>query len=404
MSRVALRGAVVVLVCGVIVLILSFGIRTSFGLFLNPITETLGVGRQSFALAMAVQNLLWGLAQPFAGAIADRYGPGRVVALCGGLYVLGLYLMSQATTSGEIMLSTGVLIGLALSGTGFPVILSVIGRSVPEEKRSLFLGIGSAGGSSGQLLVVPAGHLLIDGFGWANALLIFALVTTVIVPLAAAFAGRAGNTGFGVISDQSIRDAVREASRHSGFRYLTAGFFVCGFHVAFIGTHLPAFIVDSGGSAAIGAAALAVIGVGNIFGSFTCGYLGGRFSKKYVLSGLYLARAAVFTAFMLVPLSDISIIVFSAVIGMLWLGTVPLTSGLVAQIFGLRYMGMLFGFVFFSHQLGSFMGAWFGGYIYDRTGSYDSVWWASAALGVIAAALHWPIEDSPVPRLAPQQV
>lgn len=403
MSRTVSRSAIAVLVCGIIILILSFGIRTSFGIFLNPITESLGVGRESFALAMAVQNLLWGLAQPFAGAIADRYGPGRVVGFCGGLYVLGLYLMSQSTGAGDLMLSNGVLIGLAMSGTGFPVILAVIGRSVSEEKRSLFLGIGSAGGSSGQLLMVPASHLLLDGFGWVNALLILAVITTVTVPLAAAFAGRTGSSGIGVLRDQSIADAIREASRHTGFWYLTAGFFVCGFHVAFIATHLPAFIVDNGKSAAIGAAALAVIGLGNIFGSLTCGYLGGRYSKKYVLSGLYLARSAVFVAFLLVPLSDVSIIVFSAVIGMLWLGTVPLTSGLVAQIFGVRYMAMLFGFVFFSHQLGSFMGAWFGGYIYDRTGSYDPVWWASVVLGVIAAALHWPIKDKPVAGLASQR-
>ncbi|HEY5701526.1 MAG TPA: MFS transporter, partial [Gammaproteobacteria bacterium] len=220
MSRVGMRGAVVVLVCGIVVLVLSFGIRTSFGIFLNPVTESLGIGRESFALAMAVQNLLWGLAQPFAGAIADRYGPGRVVAACGGLYVLGLYLMSQAVTPGELMLSNGVLIGLALSGTGFPVILAVIGRSVPEEKRSLFLGIGSAGGSSGQLLMVPGAHLLLDGFGWVTALLILAVITTITVPLAAAFAGRTGASGIGFVRDQSMADAIREASRHSGFWYL----------------------------------------------------------------------------------------------------------------------------------------------------------------------------------------
>ncbi len=398
------RGAVVILICGVVILILSFGIRTSFGIFLNPVSESLGVGREAFALALAVQNLLWGLAQPFAGAVADRYGPGRVVALCGGLYALGLYLMAQAGTPGELMLSTGFLIGIALSGTGFPVILAVIGRSVPEEKRSLFLGIASAGGSSGQLLMVPAGHLLIGGFGWVTALLILAAITCVTVPLAAAFAGRSGSRGFGVIGDQSIVEAVREAGRHSGFWFLTAGFFVCGFHVAFIATHLPAFILDNGGTAAIGAAALAIIGLGNIVGSFICGVLGGRYSKKYVLSGLYLARALAFTLFMLVPLSDASILVFSAVIGMLWLGTVPLTSGLVAQIFGVRYMAMLFGFVFFSHQLGSFLGAWYGGYVFDQTGSYDPVWWMSVALGLVAAVLHWPIKDAPVSRLAQQRV
>jgi MFS family permease len=403
-SSPPLRSAVVVLACGVTVLILSFGIRTSFGIFLNPVTESLGTGRETFALAMAVQNLLWGFAQPFAGAIADRYGPGRVVATCGGLYALGLYLMATAATPGELMLSAGFLIGIALSGTGFPVVLAVIGRSVSEEKRSLFLGIGSAGGSSGQLLMVPAGHLLLDGFGWVTALLILAAVTSVTVPLAAALAGRSGSGGVGLIGEQSIGDAIKEAGGHSGFWFLTAGFFVCGFHVAFIATHLPAFILDKGGTAAVGAAALAIIGLGNMVGSFTCGVLGGRYSKKYLLSGLYLARSLTFTLFMLVPLSDASILVFSAVIGMLWLGTVPLTSGLVGQIFGVRYMAMLFGFVFFSHQLGSFCGAWFGGLVFDRSGSYEPVWWISVALGLAAAALHWPIREAPVSRLAGQGV
>jgi predicted MFS family arabinose efflux permease len=280
------------------------------------------------------------------------------------------------------------------------VILAVIARSVNEQRRSLFLGIGSAGGSSGQLLVVPAAHLLIDGFGWASALLVLAIITMASVPLAAAFAGRGGGSATGLLGDQSITEAAHEAGRHPGYWYLTAGFFVCGFHVAFIATHLPAFITDNGGSAAIGAAALAVIGLGNIFGSLACGFLGGRYSKKYVLSGLYVARALAFAGFMLVPLSDVSILIFSAIIGMLWLGTVPLTSGLVAHIFGVRYMAMLFGFVFFSHQLGSFMGAWLGGYVYDRTGSYDVVWWISVGLGLIAALLHWPIEERPVARLA----
>jgi predicted MFS family arabinose efflux permease len=282
-------------------------------------------------------------------------------------------------------------------------VLAVISRSVSEQKRSLFLGIGSAGGSSGQLLIVPAGHQLLGEFGWVTALLILAAVTCVTVPLAAAFAGRSGSSGVGFIRDQSIAEAVQEAGRHTGFWFLTAGFFVCGFHVAFIATHLPVFILDNGGSAAIGAAALTVIGLGNIIGSFTCGVLGGRYSKKYVLSALYLGRALTFTLFMLVPLSDASILIFSAVIGMLWLGTVPLTSGLVGQIFGVRYMAMLFGFVFFSHQLGSFLGAWFGGYVFERTGSYEPVWWISVALGLVAAVLHWPIKEAPVSRLSEQR-
>jgi predicted MFS family arabinose efflux permease len=382
-----------------VVLILSFGIRTSFGLFLSPMSADLGWGREVFAFAMALQNLLWGVAQPFAGAIADRYGSGRVVFVCAIMYVVGLVLMAQASTPLELTMSNGVLIGIALSGTGFPVILAVVSRSVSEERRSMFLGLASAGGSSGQLLMVPVSQVFLTGFGWSTALLLLAGLAMLMVPLAAALTGKAvGATR--EMASQSIPEAIREARSHGGFWYLTAGFFVCGFHVAFIATHLPSFIVDKGGAAALGAAALAIIGLGNIFGSLTCGVLGGRYPKKFLLSGLYLGRSVVITLFVLTPVSDVSILLFAAGIGFLWLGTVPLTSGLVAQIFGLRYMAMLFGFVFFSHQLGSFLGAWMGGYVFDITGSYDLVWWLAVALGLAAAALHWPINDQPVARLA----
>ena len=389
------RNPVLILVCASIVLILSFGIRTSFGIFLAPMTTDLGIGRQSFAFAIAIQNLLWGLSQPFAGAIADRYGSGRVVAGCAVMYVLGLVLMAHASTGTDLTMGAGVLIGLALSGTGFPVILAVVGRSVDESRRSLFLGFASAGGSSGQLLMVPLGQVFLDGFGWGTALLWFALLSSLMVPLAAVLTGKTA-AGVERLPMQSLRQAIAEASRHGGYWYLTAGFFVCGFHVAFIATHLPAFILDRGGTPVLGAAALALIGFGNIIGSLTCGVLGGRYPKKYVLAGLYLSRSAVITLFMLTPVSDLSILLFAAGIGMLWLGTVPLTSGLVAQIFGMRYMATLFGFVFFSHQLGSFLGAWLGGYVYDTTGTYDLVWWIAVALGLVAAALHWPIDERPV--------
>lgn len=395
MTPAAWRNPVLILVCASIVLILSFGIRTSFGIFLAPVSADLGLGRESFAFAIAVQNLLWGVSQPFVGAIADRYGSGRVVAVCGLMYVLGLVLMANASSGLELTVSTGLLIGFALSGTGFPVILAVVGRSVDESRRSLFLGFASAGGSSGQLLMVPLGQVFLDGFGWGTALLLLAVMSSLMVPLAALLTGKAAVTG-DRLRKQSLVEAIHEASRHGGYWYLTAGFFVCGFHVAFIATHLPAFIVDRGAAPALGAVALALIGLGNIIGSLTCGVLGGRFPKKFVLAGLYLGRSLVITLFVLAPTSDLSIMLFAAGIGMLWLGTVPLTSGLVAQIFGMRYMATLFGFVFFSHQLGSFLGAWLGGYVFDITGSYDLVWWIAVALGIAAAALHWPIDDRPV--------
>ncbi len=400
MTATRWRNPVLILVCASIVLMLSFGVRTSFGIFLAPITTDLGLGRASFAFAIALQNLLWGLSQPFAGAIADRYGSGRVVAVCGLMYVLGLVLMAHASTGMDLSVSAGVLIGLALSGTGFPVILAVVGRSVDESRRSLFLGFASAGGSSGQLLMVPLGQVLLDGFGWGMALLWFALLSSLMVPLAAALTGKA-TVHIERLRKQSLAQAIGEARRHGGYWYLSTGFFVCGFHVAFIATHLPAFIIDRGAAPALGAAALALIGFGNIIGALTCGVLGGRYPKKLVLAGLYLGRSLVITLFILTPVSDLSILLFAAGIGMLWLGTVPLTSGLVAQIFGMRYMATLFGFVFLSHQLGSFVGVWLGGYVFDTTGSYDLVWWISVALGLAAAALHWPIDDRPLARAVP---
>lgn len=393
------RNPFLVLVCASIVLILSFGIRTSFGIFLAPISTDLGLGRESFAFAIAVQSLLWGITQPFAGAIADRYGSGRVVAACGLLYALGLVTMAYASTGAGLLMSNGVLVGIALSGTGFPVLLSVVARSVSESRRSLFLGLASAGGASGQILMVPLGQLFVNAFGWSSALLYLAAMAAVTVPLAAALTGKAAE-GVERLHKQTLAEAVNEARRHGGYWYLTAGFFVCGFHVTFIATHLPAFITDTGASPTLGAVALALIGFGNIVGSLACGVLGGRYPKKVVLAGLYLTRSAVIALFILAPVTDASILLFSACIGVLWLGTVPLTSGLVAQIFGMQYMATLFGFVFFSHQVGSFLGAWMGGYVHDATGSYDLVWWTAVGLGVAASVLHLPIDDRPVVRVA----
>jgi len=393
------RTPVVILLAGTVVLILSFGIRTSFGIFMVPISDDLGWGRQAFGFAMAMQNLLWGVSQPLAGAIADRWGAGRVIAGCGALYVLGLLIMTGAATPFGMTLGTGIVVGLALSGTGFPVILAVISRAVPEEKRSLYLGLGAAGGSSGQVLMVPVAHGLLGAMDWSGALLVLAVMASIMVPLAAVLAADPDRGVDPATRQQSIGEAIREAGGHSGYLFLNAGFFVCGFHVAFVATHLPAYITDQGLAAGYGTAALALVGFGNILGSWLSGVLGGRFSKRYLLSSLYFARATLFMVFVLVPVTPVSVVIFSFTLGILWLSTVPLTSGLVAQIFGPRYMATLFGIVFLSHQIGSFLGAWLGGYFYDLTGSYDVVWWLSVALGVFSGLIHWPIDERPLARL-----
>lgn len=389
---------VVLLIAGVAVLFIGIGVRSCFGLFLTPMSIDLGWGRETFAFAIAVQNIVWGLSQPMAGAIADRYGAGRVVVVCVGLYVAGLYLMSGAATPFDITLSNGLLMGLGMSGLGFPVILAVVGRAVIPERRSLYLGLVSAGGSAGQVLMVPLGQGLISAFGWEYALLCLAALLAIVVPLAALTLASA-RVQRAPTGSQSLTDALREARGHSGYWYLTAGFFVCGFHVTFMLTHLPSYLVDQGANAAYGAIALSLIGLGNIVGTAVCGVLGGRYRKKFVLSVLYILRAVVMTAFLVLPMTPTTIVIFSLSLGLLWLGTVPLTSGLVADIFGVKYMATLFGFVFFSHQMGAFAGAWLGGYVFDMTGSYQPVWVVGIVLGVVSALLHWPIRDEPVERL-----
>jgi MFS family permease len=395
-SPVNLRTPVLVLVCGAIILTLGLGIRASFGLFLQPMSTDLGWGRSHFSFAMALSNLIWGLAQPFFGAWADKKGAGRVVAVSGLLYAGGLALMPFSTTPLMLDASAGLMVGLGLSGVSFGVILGVVGRAFPPERRSLALGIASSGGSFGQFLMLPFGQLLISTLGWQTALLVLAGTILATVPLAAAMmeGRRPAATG----AQQSLGEALREAGAHSGFWYLTAGFFVCGFQVAFISVHLPAYLLDVKMTPAVGATALALIGLFNIAGSFVAGYLGGRFSKKYLLSGIYVLRAVIIALFLVLPVSPLTVYLFAAGIGFLWLGTVPLTNGLVAQIFGVRFVSMLFGIVFLSHQIGSFTGVWLGGYLFDATGSYDLVWIGSVALGVIAAILNLPIDERPVVR------
>lgn len=388
---VAPRSRTAILVCGSAILLLALGTRQTFGLFLPPMTSDLGWGRETFAFAIALQNLVWGLVQPFVGALADRYGAGRVLAGGGVLYALGLAWMAYSGSGPEFTMSAGLVVGVGLACTSFGVVMAVVGRAFSDRSRSLALGVVGAGGSLGQFAMLPYGQFLILGVGWQWALLVMAASSALIVPLAAALAGkpvRASNEpsfDFGA--------GLREASRHRGFWFLTASFLVCGFQTIFIMIHLPAFVIDQGLPAIAGMTALAIIGFMNIIGSVACGALGGRWSKKNILALIYLSRAAALLALVALPVTQASLYVFAAVMGFTWLGTVPLTNGLVAQIFGVAQLGTLFSIAFLGHQVGSFLGAWLGGYVFDAFGSYQLVWWAAIAMSLAAAALCWPIDE-----------
>ncbi len=392
------RTPAVVLLCGGTILTLSLGIRHSFGLFLTHMSMEFGWGRETFAFDIALQNLIWGVAQPFSGAIADRYGSGRV--LIGGtlLYVVGLILMALSHSGLQLSASAGILIGLGLSGTSFTIVYGVIGRTFGTEKRSMALGIAGAAGSFGQFAMLPYGQMLISNLGWLFSLLVLAVSAVLMAPLAAALVEKREPEQTDV-THQSISAALHEADTHQGFWLLCFGFFVCGFQVVFIGVHLPAFLLDQKFSPYVGTLALALIGLFNIVGTYLFGYLGGRYTKKYLLSGIYFLRGVAIAIFISLPLSAASVYAFATVIGVLWLGTVPLTNGIVAQIFGVRYVSTLFGIVFLCHQIGSFLGVWLGGYLYDVTGSYNVIWIISIGLGVLAALANWPIDERQVERL-----
>lgn len=391
----------IVILCGAMIVTLSMGVRQAFGLFLPQIAMDLDISRGTFGLALAIQNLVFGLVQPFVGAVADRHGAGRVIAVGTAVYVGGLVAAAMATSALGLHLSLGVLVGMALAGTTFVVVLGVVGRVVPPEQRSLSFGIVTAGGSLGQFLVVPIGQMLLSELGFRMALIALAGIVAVCAPLAMGLAGKPQEALGVAVAPQSLADALREAAGHSGYWLLNAGFFVCGFHIAFIATHFPAYLNDAGLGLQVGATALALVGLFNIFGSYAFGVSGDRIRKKWLLSGIYGARAVVITLFLLAPLSSTSALLFAATMGFLWLGTVPLTSGIVGQIFGIRYLSTLYGIVFLSHQIGSFFGAWAAGYAYDATGSYDMAWGVSIALGVAAMILNLPIRDQPVARLQP---
>ncbi|MFO1414444.1 MAG: MFS transporter [Burkholderiales bacterium] len=390
------RTPTVVLVASGLIVTLSMGIRHGFGLFLQPVSAEMGWGREVFALALAVQNLVWGATQPFAGMLADRFGSAKVVVGGAVLYVLGLVAMASAPTPTLFVLSAGLLIGTGLSGITFSVVSGVLGRAFPPEKRSMALGISAAAGSFGQFAVLPLTQWLLTNVGWHNALFALAGLGLLIVPVAAAMVERRERAAHAFA--QSAGQAVTEAFGHRGYVLLTVGFFVCGFQVVFIGVHLPAYLADRGLPPHVAVTALALVGLFNIIGTYTTGWLGGKISKKYILSFIYFGRAVVIAIFLWLPLSAASVYAFAIALGLLWLSTVPPTNSIVAQIFGVRYLAMLSGFTFFSHQIGSFLGAWLGGKLYDTTGSYDVVWYLAIALGVVAGLINLPIDERAIRR------
>lgn len=393
MRTLSWRTPTLVIICGGLVLSLSLGMRHSFGLFLQPMSFDLGWGRETFAFAIALQNLVWGVAQPFTGMIADRYGAGRVV-LGGALaYVMGLVLMPLAADGLELGLSAGVLVGLGLSGTGFGIIYGAIGRAVAAERRSAALGVAGALGSLGQFAMLPYAQSLITVTGWAQGLWVLAATVALMILLAAAMAEPAAGDTALARPPQALSQALADAFSHRGFWLLGLGFLVCGFQLGFIGNHLPAFLVDQGLTPRTGMIALSLVGLLNIAGTWFWGQLGGKWRAKNLLSILYLLRGLLIVAYVAMPVSAATTYAFAAGIGFLWLGTVPLTSGVLSQIFGVRYISTLFGFVFFSHQLGSFLGVWLGGVVFDATGSYAVIWTVSIGLSVVAAILHYPIDD-----------
>ncbi|OHC79739.1 MAG: MFS transporter [Rhodoferax sp. RIFCSPLOWO2_12_FULL_60_11] len=386
------------LLCGAAIVTLSMGIRHGFGLWLQPITQSQNWSRETFAFALAIQNLVWGFTGIFAGMLADRFGAFKVIVAGAVLYALGLVGMATAATPLVFALTAGVLIGMAQAGTTYAVIYGVIGRNIAPHKRSWAMGVAAAAGSFGQFLMVPTEGLLISSLGWQEALIVLGAASLMMVPLAWGLHEPALAGSFAVRREQSIFQALGEAFKYPSFQLLMAGYFVCGFQVVFIGVHMPSYLRDKGLSPQVASYALALIGLFNVFGTYAAGVLGQRMQKKNILAFIYLTRAFAISIFLVVPLSPASVYIFSSVMGLLWLSTVPPTNATVAQIFGVAHLSMLSGFVFFSHQIGSFMGVWLGGYLYDRTGSYDLVWYIAIGLGVLAALVNLPIKEASIVR------
>ena len=390
------------LACGAAIVTLSMGIRHGFGLWLQPITQAQGWTRETFAFALAVQNLAWGVFGIFAGMAADRFGAFRVVVVGAMLYALGLVGMALSPTGLLFTLTAGVLIGAAQAGTTYAVIYGVIGRNISADKRSWAMGVAAAAGSFGQFLMVPVEGFLISGLGWKEALLALSAAVLLMVPLALGLRESSFASGQQPARrEQTIAQALREAFKYPSFQLLMAGYFVCGFQVVFIGVHMPSYLKDKGLSPQVASYALALIGLFNVFGTYAAGALGQRIAKRKILTTIYLSRSIVIAVFLAAPLSPASVYIFASLMGLLWLSTIPPTNAVVAQIFGIQHLSMLGGFVFFSHQIGSFMGVWLGGYLYDRTGSYDIVWYIAIALGVFAALVNLPVREAPIYRASP---
>ncbi|KZK85223.1 putative MFS-type transporter YhjX [Pseudovibrio sp. Ad13] len=386
-----------IIISGCIIGILSFGPRATLGLFLTPMSSEFGWGRDVFAFALALQNLVWGAAQPFAGMMADKFGTGRTLVLGAIIYAIGLYLMSLSDTPLLLQVSAGVLIGLGVAFTSFSLVLAAFARSVQPQYHGIAFGMGTAASSFGQFLFAPLGLGLIENYGWSSALIYMAAVVAIVPLFAYILRGRSAAPAAGNSANpqdsMTLSQTLSLAFKTRDYILLVFGFFVCGFHVAFITVHMPTFIVDQGFDVSVGAWALALIGLFNIVGSMSSGVLGSRVPKQYLLSFIYIARAIAITLYITLPISEMSTLIFAATMGILWLSTVPPTSGLVAVMFGPRYMGTLFGIVFFSHQIGSFLGVYLGGVLYERSGNYDAIWWLGIALGIFAAIVHWPIRE-----------
>ncbi len=398
----AWRTPVIILLCGCLIGLLGFGARSGLGFFLTPMSQAHGWGREVFSLALAIQMLLWGAAQPFVGGIADRYGPVWVLSIGAVLYALGLAGMAYASTPGMLHLTAGVVIGFGLAGSSFTVVIGAFGKLMPPTWRTFAFGAGTAAGSFGQFLFSPLAVALIDRFGWQQTLLVFGACVLLIVPLSLALANPAeASPTPGAPRKQSVSQALSEAFGHRSYVLLVLGFFTCGFQIFFIAVHLPAFLVDRGLSAEVGGWALATIGLFNIIGAIAAGLLSNYMPKRYLLALIYFGRSIAILIYILLPITTVSTLLVAAVLGLLWLSTVPPTSGLVAIMFGTRWLAMLFGFVFFSHQVGGFLGVLLGGVLFERTGSYDMVWWLAILLGLLSAVINLPIVEKPVVRPAP---
>lgn len=399
-ARALAAPLLVLIIAGCVLAAVTNGIRTSFGLLTLPITTELAISRETWGLAMAIQNLAWGIAQPFAGALADKHGTGRIIV--GGLliYAAGLALMVVSPSGTLLNLSAGIVVGVGIATSSFSMVMVAFGRSVPQEKRPLVFGVATAASSFGQFAFAPIGQGFISAFGWQSTLLYAAMLIVLLIPLAYALRGKSERPAGTV--DMPFGVAMKRAWSFSSYRLLVIGFFVCGFHIAFINVHLPAYLVQCGLTPEVGSWAIAVIGLFNIVGSLGAGYLGGRLPKQMLLATIYFTRAVAIALFVFLPVTEVTAFLFSGVIGLLWLSTVPPTAGLVTLFFGPRYMGMLYGFAFFSHQVGSFIGVWLGGYIFDQTGSYSLVWYLGILLGLASAAIHLPIRERGSPEFQPK--